>query len=69
MYIYFFSRFLWAWHDNQTGKYNAIEIGCYTFIDITRMEKTLITYQIFAFVYFSLTLIMSIGMAMFSLIY
>ena len=33
MYIYLFSRFLWAWHDNQTGEYNAIEIvtGCYTF--------------------------------------
>ena len=31
MYIHFFSRFLWPWHDNQTGKYNAIEIvtGCY----------------------------------------
>ena len=69
MYIYFFSRFLWPWHDNQTGKYNAIEIvtGCYTVID--KIEIVLITYEIFSFVYFSLTLIMSICMAMFSLIY
>ena len=44
MHIYLFSCFLWAWYDNQAGKYDAIDIVTVSFKflnDIINMEKNI----------------------------